>query len=113
MVEISLVQNKSFIAIGIPSNGLAVLVEILLSDSSANLMALSKFILLKEIIDDKEIEEELNVVRKYVDIALKYDPKNELALTGKIELAQLESIDEIEHQNIYDEITNKLLDKVG
>jgi len=43
VVGISLVQNKSFIAIGIPSNGLAVLVEILLSDSSANLMALSKF----------------------------------------------------------------------
>ena len=42
-VKTSLVQNKSFIAIGIPSNGLAVLFEILLSDSSADLMAFSQF----------------------------------------------------------------------
>ena len=43
MVETSLVQNKSFIAIGMPSNGLEVLAEILLSDSSADLIALTEF----------------------------------------------------------------------
>ena len=44
MVKISLVQNKSFIAIGTPSKGLALLEEILLSDSSADLIALSELI---------------------------------------------------------------------
>ena len=77
------------------------------------LMALSKFILLDEIKDEKEMKEKLNEVRYYVDIALRYDPKNELALTWKLEFTPLKSIDGIENKGIYDDITNKLLDKVG
>jgi len=77
------------------------------------LMALSKFILLDGIKDEKEMKEKLTEVRYYVDIALRYDPKNELALIGKLEFTPLKSIDGIENKGIYDDITNKLLDKVG
>ena len=75
-------------------------------------MALSKFILLDEFKDEKEMKEKLNEARYYVDIALMYDPKNELALTGKSEFTPLKSINGIKNKGIYDDITNKLLDKV-
>ena len=77
------------------------------------LMALSKFILLYEIKDEEEMKKKLNEVRNYVDIALRYDPKNELALAGKSEFTPLKSIDGIKNKGIYDDIANKLLDKVG
>ena len=59
------------------------------------------------------MKKKLNEVRYYVDIALRYDPKNALALTGKFEFAPLKSIDGIENKGIYDDIINKLLGKVG
>ena len=76
------------------------------------LMALSKFILLDEIKDEKEMKEKLNEARYYVDIALMYDPKNELALTEELEFTLLKSIDGIINKGTYDDIANKLLDKV-
>ena len=75
-------------------------------------MALSKFILLDEFKDEKEMKEKLNEARYYVDIALMYDPKNELALTEELEFTLLKSIDGIGNKGIYDDIANKLLDKV-
>ena len=41
-----------------------------------------------------------------------YDPKNELALTEELEFTLLKSIDGIINKGTYDDIVNKLLDKV-
>ena len=74
------------------------------------LMALANLFLIEGINDDQEIEGKLKEVKKYIDIALKYDPYNKLALEGKI---ALDPISSIKNKDIYDRIIDKLLEKIG
>ena len=73
-------------------------------------MALANLFLIEGINDDQEIEGKLKEVKKYIDIALKYDPYNKLALEGKIALDPLSSI---KSKDIYDHIVVKLLENMG
>ena len=74
------------------------------------LMALANLVLIDGINDDQEIEEKLKEVKKYIDIALKYEPHNKLALEAKIELDPISSI---KNKEIYNHIVAKLLEKIG
>jgi hypothetical protein len=74
------------------------------------LMALANLFLIEEMNDDQEIEGKLEEVKKYIDIALKYEPHNKLALKAKIELDPISSI---KNKEIYNHIVAKLLEKIG